>query len=206
MKNYFYRELDPNYVPPPESEKSGPGKHSFAARWLDLKAHLPVRPTDTVLDVGCAEGLITMEIAPMVKSVRGIELDPGRIETAKQVQADRKIENVTFESGSVLEVELPERGYDVVLFLSVYQQLPHDLRDVALERVLQAARRMAAVRTPALEKNVNPLKKMIGLHRDLHASLAETAERCGFRITPHGPSELAKGDSRPDHLFILNRK
>lgn len=205
MKNYFYRELDPNFVPPPESEE-GPGKHSFAARWLDLKARLELRPTDSVLDVGCAEGLISMEVASMVQSVRGVELDAGRIETAKQVQAERKIENATFESGSVLDLDLPEKSYDVVLFLSVYQQLPHDLRDVALEKVLRAARRLAAVRTPALEKKVNPVKKVLGLHRDLHASLRETAERCGFSVTPYGPSELAKGDSRPDHLFILNRK
>lgn len=204
MKNYFYRELDPNYVPPPETE-TGPGKHSFAARWLDLKTHLPLQPTDEVLDVGCAEGLISMEVASMVKSVRGVELDPGRVEVAQQVKQERKCENVTFECGSVLEMPLGEKSYDVVLFLSVYQQLPHDLRDVALEKVLNAARRVAAVRTPALEKNVNPLAKLVGMHRDLHSSLRSTAEKCGFRMTDHGPSELAKGDSRPDHLFILER-
>jgi hypothetical protein len=57
------------------------------ARIIDL------RPDDWVLDIGCAEGLISMEL----------KVSPARVERAKREAAKRGIKTISFEMGSVTD-------------------------------------------------------------------------------------------------------
>ncbi|WP_420386301.1 class I SAM-dependent methyltransferase [Roseivirga sp.] len=55
-----------------------------------------LRPTDTVLDFGCATGLFSVAIAPKVKSVYGTDISSRMIEQASLKAGKAGVTNVTF--------------------------------------------------------------------------------------------------------------
>ena len=126
------------------------GEWPLHERWPDVAAHTEFRPDDEVLDIGCAEGLLTLQVAPMVKSIRGIELQPQRIEAARILATRRGVSNADFEVGSICDTRLRPMSYDVVLFLGVFHHLPLASKMLALAKLLSASRRQCLIRTPLL--------------------------------------------------------
>ncbi len=78
--------------------------------------------TKNILDVGCADGTVTLALADMYPEINfvGIDLNDEFINIANKKVGDRK--NVKFESGYLRErLANPER-FDVVLFCSVLHE------------------------------------------------------------------------------------
>lgn len=116
--------------------------------WRDILLVADLRPTDRVLDMGCAEGHISMEIAKHVAHVNGVELDAFRVEEARRLADKHKVENVSFAAGSVVDYPIETCSYDVVLLLAVLGKKTETghvgLKE--LERLLIATRRQIVVR------------------------------------------------------------
>lgn len=97
----------------------------------------------TLLDVGCAEGLISTYLFDQgATAVHGIEVRPDFVEVATALRGDRA---VTFEVADANDYE-PVREYDIVILLAVL----HKLRDptAACKRFAAAARHMVVLRLP----------------------------------------------------------
>ena len=141
---YYYKEL--------ETIDDADGVWQFADRWPEVEAICSFRPTDEVIDLGCAEGLITMEVARQVSCIRGVEMREPRVEAAKQIASERGLANVTFEVGSVVDLPLPIQGYDVVIFLGVLHHLPAEAAGPVLTKVFNAAKREVLIRTPLFDQ------------------------------------------------------
>jgi 2-polyprenyl-3-methyl-5-hydroxy-6-metoxy-1,4-benzoquinol methylase len=127
-----------------------------------------LRATDHVLDVGCAEGLITLEVARLVERVQGIDVHQGRIAHAIRLAAERGIPNATFERTSVDDYPLELRSYDVSLFMAVWGKpaAEGDTRGSvgpeALRRILQATRRQLVMKVTVQHRvNCEPLLEEI---------------------------------------------
>ena len=95
---HYYRGIAPT--------AGGEGPWGEAKRLTDVMVRTDLHPRDTVLDVGCAEGLITLEVARKVRHVRALDVVPQRIEAAGRLAADRNVSNVTFECMSVCDLKL----------------------------------------------------------------------------------------------------
>lgn len=69
-----------------------------------------------VLEIGCGDGRLTLQYAPVASSVLAFDPDRASIEEAAWQQADRGIDNVDFRVGSI--EQLADRGarFDVALF------------------------------------------------------------------------------------------
>lgn len=141
---YYYKELD--------TIDHADGVWPFDERWPEVESIISLRETDHVIDLGCAEGLITLEVAKQVKQIRGIELRKPRVEAAQQIAAERQIANVSFEVGSVTEIDLVPDSYDVVLFLGVLHHLPPQTVGSVLTKVFDAAKRELVIRTPLFDQ------------------------------------------------------
>ncbi len=53
--------------------------------------------SDVVLDFACASGEMSLDIAPYVQQVHGIDLSGKMIELANQKARDRQVDNINFD-------------------------------------------------------------------------------------------------------------
>ncbi len=180
--NYYYSNLD--------QIEGADGVWDLGYRLPEVQKYTSFKPDDEVIDLGCAEGLITMEIAPQVKHIRGVELRPQRVEAAKQIANDRGIKNISFEAGSVTTLELEIQSYDVVLFLGVFQHLKREDKWMSMVKVFSAARRSVILRMPLFHAK-NPYRT---------TKLAELCQQMNFTLTIY-PRLEAHGGS----FMIANR-
>lgn len=123
----------------------------LADRWDDVEEVADLRAEDTVLDVGCAEGLVALAAARKVRHVHGLELLTHRVEAARKFAQQENIPNVTFEEASILDYEIAPLSYDVIFFLGVYAAPTPSgkIGPKELEKVLKGARRQAVIRVEA---------------------------------------------------------
>ena len=100
-------------------------------------------PGKSVLDIGCAEGLISMHLVDKgAIAAHGVEIIKGHVEVANKLRKDRPC---MFEAGDANDWA-PKRQYDIVIMLAVL----HKLRDptAAVKRYAAAARELVVIRMP----------------------------------------------------------
>ena len=91
---------------------------NYAAR-LDRVAEW-AGETGNVLDVGCAAGEITLDIAPRVGAVHGIDISPRMIELASAKATERDIRNAQFSAVDPADSSLGEGTFDAITLFSVF--------------------------------------------------------------------------------------
>ena len=168
-------------------------KHALEHRWADIASIADFRPTDTVLDMGCADGLISMQVARKVAHVHGVEPRPKRIERAKLEAAASHLANVTFEVGSAESYPLEPNSYDVILLLGILGKVPEP-RSV-LAKILHATRRQIILRVDLSAENA---ERGVDL-----ASILAVMDECGFDGLCFPPSSRKH---RTNELIIGNRR
>ena len=121
---------------------------NLSERWDDIAQIVDLRPSDVVLDMGCAEGLISLEVAKYVSHVDGVEISAHLLDRAISEAAGKNVKNVSFTVGSVIDSGLLPESYDVVLFLGVMGKRAGARRVglAELERMLAATRRQIIIR------------------------------------------------------------
>ena len=166
-------ETDPNpyYYQGLADQIGQEGGWSLEERWPDVEAVAEFRHDDEVLDVGCAEGLISMKVARQVKFVLGVEYQPQRVEAAEIIRKEKGISNVRFEAGSVCDLDLEPLCYDVVLFLGVFHHLPRECKMPALNKLLHATRRQIIIRTPLMRSQ----------HQNRIINITSACQSLGFK-------------------------
>ena len=118
-------------------------------RWAGTEPYVEFRADDEVLDIGCAEGMISIELARSVRRVHGIEVIAHRIDMARKFIKEAGVTNLTVEVESIETVPLAPLSYDVVLMAGVYgMELPGGrmIGSPELRKALGAARRQLVLR------------------------------------------------------------
>lgn len=77
-----------------------------------------------ILDVGCADGTVTIALAKMFPNIEffGIDLDGDFIEQAKERREKENIGNVSFQKVYLRDLLSKEDKYDAVIFVSVLHE------------------------------------------------------------------------------------
>lgn len=79
-------------------------------RHVDLKGK-------RILEIGCGDGRLTREIAPLAASVFAIEPDPLMVADAKRTTGEAGITNVRFRVGSAVDLRVAGgETFDVAFF------------------------------------------------------------------------------------------
>lgn len=104
------------------------GERNLTERTTPLRPLLKFAPGASVLDLGCAEGLIGLWLMDHgAKSLDGVEKHVPWIETAQRIAKERGHKNAWFYEGDFDHMDLEESifraDYDIVLCLNVAQKL-----------------------------------------------------------------------------------
>lgn len=98
-------------------------------------------PGDTVLDVACGGGIVACAFAPYVRRAVGIDLTPAMLAQARRLAADRKLTNVTFESGDAASLPFPDATFNITVSRFSLHHMPEPvavLREMARVAAPQA--------------------------------------------------------------------
>ncbi len=119
----------------------------------DIMAALDLNPSDRVLDVGCAYGMFTVEMARIASEAVGIDISPpGASESIPPELAGR----LRFITHDARDLPLPDAYFDVVLASEVLMMIPDPAEFlVEIRRVLKPGGRLVVVNGigyPAIER------------------------------------------------------
>jgi ubiquinone/menaquinone biosynthesis C-methylase UbiE len=85
-----------------------------------------LKPGMQVLDIACGPGFTACELAKFIGEnghVTGVDINDELIAVAHQAKASEGVENVSFSTGNVYELTLPENSFDFVYARFVFQHL-----------------------------------------------------------------------------------
>ncbi len=119
-----------------------PGDRTLEMQLLGLDPLFDEAKGATILDVGCAEGLLSMELAKKGAQVTGVEIVESHIEVAKQL---RGALSCRFEVADANDYQ-PDEDYDIVLLLAILHKLKDPSR--ACARFAKAAKNLVVMRLP----------------------------------------------------------
>lgn len=91
-----------------------------------------VKETDTVLDLGCGNGEVSLLIAKKAKKVIGIDIAEQAIKQAKKNQRKAKINNCCFIQGDIEKIKLASQA-DFILALGIFEHITN--LDVILKKI-----------------------------------------------------------------------
>jgi ubiquinone/menaquinone biosynthesis C-methylase UbiE len=147
-----------------------------------------VKPGDSVLEVGCGTGTLTLaakrDVGPAGRVV-GIDIIPGMIELSQRKAAQAN-EEITFQQGSIDGIPFPDDQFDVVMCSFMIFHMSEKTRTKGIAeayRVLKPQGRLLvldlALPTQALPRAI--AKMLFGgmLEHDLH-ELLPSMEASGF--------------------------
>jgi len=97
------------------------------ARFGKLVQLAEVKPSDLVLDVGCATGYSTAVLSKIASFVVGLECDPALAETASSLLAELDCINTSVVTGELKEGYADESPYDVIFIGGAVDYVPDSL-------------------------------------------------------------------------------
>lgn len=89
-------------------------------------------PRDLVLaDIGCGTGSLTFELARIAQKVIGVDLSQEMLRRAREVAAEKALQNVEFRRGDALKLPLESRSVDAGFCVMVLHFLSDPQRAIA---------------------------------------------------------------------------
>jgi protein-L-isoaspartate(D-aspartate) O-methyltransferase len=83
-----------------------------------------IRPTDVVLDVGCATGYSTAVLSKLAATVVAVEENPEFVRDANRLLADLTIDNTAVIEGRLVEGCARQGPYDAIVIEGAVEELP----------------------------------------------------------------------------------
>ena len=153
-----------------------------------------VASDDTLLDIGCSEGLILRELSMSIQNGLGIDIAPLPVELARERTPVERFPNLEFRVGAVEELPV-ENPFSVVTAFEVIEHVP-DV-DLFLDAIRQRTRSggMLVLTTPNFKRLINRIllyaQKKPGYCDPTHVKefsrveLAALVQKHGFRVIQH---------------------
>lgn len=153
------------------------GARTLQEQMLGLVPALAETPGKTVLDLGCAEGLIALEFAKAgARSVYGIDYNETLLDVAHSELTKAGQFPVEFKHADLIHIIQGKRRrqFDIVLALAVLHKLPDP--ESAIRFCAQSARSLLVIRLPY--GSVGNLRGKYAPHP--RADIREILPDCGF--------------------------
>ncbi len=106
--------------------------------------------SDIVLDFGCGSGEMSLDIAPQVQRLHGIDTSANMIELANQKARDRRIDNVDFSQMDVFDQGLGTNSFSAIVAFNIFHLVEDVSKVLARLNNLLAAGGLMISQTPCL--------------------------------------------------------
>jgi ubiquinone/menaquinone biosynthesis C-methylase UbiE len=131
-----------------------------AVRSLNFEEWAPlIGPRALVLDVGCADGLSTFDVARLADQVIGFDVSSDQLSLAAARAEQQRVRNVSFMVADAGVIPLVDNGVDCVLCYGTLHHLPDPRR--AIEEAARVLRRGGWYL--GVENNSTPLRPLFDL-------------------------------------------
>jgi ubiquinone/menaquinone biosynthesis C-methylase UbiE len=148
---------------------------------IDVKERKPILTSNsTVLDLGCAEGKYSIEIANKVKAVYGVDISANKLNKATAKAAELDIRNVIFMKADWEKTTFIDQFFDVVLFSDAIvhaMSIPDVLHEI---RRLLKFEGFLVVSAPLKRRGIGNLP--LQLHSLSRSDFENLVVLCGFDI------------------------
>lgn len=199
----FWNKVAAKYSKSPVSdEKSYQFKLGYSQKYM--------QPHMNLLELGCGTGSTAMVHAPHVRHILATDLSENMLDIAKEKAQKKGVENISFEKGSVEELDLDSQSFDLVLCMSLLHLLKD--KEAALKKIHHALREGGTFisSTICLAEMMNPVKYFLPLGHKLgflplvksfsQNQLIDSIKNAGFTVEFHWQPK--KGAA----VFIVARK
>ena len=194
----FRAAADDTTNPPPRTEYFGrriaQTMHYTGAPWLIRESRereeepkklldaLPIKPGQTVCDMGCGNGFYALRLARRVGergTVFAVDIQQEMLDGLIQRAERQAIHNIRPIRGSQIDPRLPAGKIDLVLMIDVYHEFSHPERMLkAIRRSLKPSGRIVLVEFRAEDPKV-PIKP---LHKMSKQQILKEIVPNGFRL------------------------
>jgi len=106
--------------------------------------------SDEVLDFGCASGEMSIDLAPDVQHIHGIDLSGKMIELANQKACDRQVANIRFDRMDAFDQRLAGDSFSAIIAFNIFHLLDDAPRVLARLNDLLAPGGLLVSQTPCL--------------------------------------------------------
>ncbi len=106
--------------------------------------------SDVVLDFACASGEISLDIAPHVERVHGIDTSAKMIELASEKAHTRQIDNMIFDQMDVFNASLVSHSFTAIIAFSIFHLVDDVPKVLARLNDLMAEGGVLITQTPCL--------------------------------------------------------
>jgi len=119
--------------------------------------------SDIVLDFACASGEISLDIAPYVQRIHGIDTSAKMIELAKNKSLDRQVDNTSFDQIGVFDSSLASYSFSAIIAFSIFHLVDDAQKVLAQLNDLMAPEGLLITQTPCLGERGWFFRSLIGL-------------------------------------------
>ena len=119
--------------------------------------------SDVVLDFACASGEMSLDIAPHVQRVHGIDVSEKMIELANQKESERQVGNINFDQLDVFDPSLARNSFSAILAFNIFHLVDDAPKVLARLHELLVAGGLLISQTPCLGERGFIFRSLIGL-------------------------------------------
>lgn len=92
-------------------------------------------PDSEVMEFGCGTGTTAVSHAPFVRHIHGYDVSGNMLEIARERAREAGVTNATFELADIIDLDLPDARFDVVMGHSILHLLRPKARRAVLAKV-----------------------------------------------------------------------
>ncbi len=123
--------------------------------------------TDVVLDFACASGEMSLDIAPHVQRVHGIDTSVKMIELANEKARDRQVNNINFDQIDAFDHKLASNSFSAIIAFSIFHLVDDVPKVLARLNDLLPTGGLLISQTPCLGERSWIVKSLISLVQKL---------------------------------------
>ncbi len=142
-------------------------KYNFVYKKTIDSARSLLTNSDVVLDFACGTGAISLDIAPHVQKVLGIDLSEKMIALANKKVRERHIDNASFSQIDAFDQRLESNSFSAILAFHIFHLVDDAPKVLTRLNDLLAPGGLLISQTPCLSERGWLFRSMIGLAQKL---------------------------------------